>query len=295
MTNRERVQHLLAEHGGVVTLHQAGPLAETVRWLARTGEMVRLLPGTFTTAELAEEHLIRALAARAHLPGAVLIGRSAAMFTGWPDLTPDVLTAAIPRHARTPRNYPRYRWTQRQIDPAWVIRPGGVACTNQFLTAVDLIPELGGQPVDDVLRRHRDRGASALQQLWAAFRAHPGRPGNTIRRQILEDSRDRPWSEAERLAHRLLREAGLTGFQTNFAVCIDGSNFYLDVAFPELRLGIELNGFERHSQRQVFEQDHPRRNSVNLDGWLLLEFTWRMITDHPDQFVATVLRGIEQR
>ncbi|OYN95518.1 hypothetical protein CGZ95_17570 [Enemella evansiae] len=160
---------------------------------------------------------------------------------------------------------------------------------------MDLIPELGGQPVDDVLRRHRENGAWALGQLWRAFHAHPNRPGNTVRRQILDDSRDRPWSEAERLAHRLLRETGLDGFRTNFPVSVDGSLFYLDVAFPELKLAIEINGFERHGQRQVFEDDHPRRNSVTLDGWLVLEFTWRMITERPDLFVATVLRGIEQR
>ncbi|OYO10049.1 hypothetical protein CGZ98_13190 [Enemella evansiae] len=294
MGQRAQVQQLLADHGGVITLRDAGGLREAVRWLVRAGDLVPLLPGCYAAAGLADEPLIRAVAMRRYAPDAVLIGRSAAMFTGWPELAPTMLTVAAPRR-RVPSRHPGYVWTRRPIDPEWVQQSGGISCTNQFLTAVDLIPELGGQPVDDVLRRHRENGAWALGQLWRAFHAHPNRPGNTVRRQILDDSRDRPWSEAERLAHRLLREAGLDGFRTNFPVSVDGSLFYLDVAFPELKLAIEINGFERHGQRQVFEDDHPRRNSVTLDGWLVLEFTWRMITEHPDLFVATVLRGIEQR
>ena len=44
----------------------------------------------------------------------------------------------------------------------------------------------------------------------ASLEAHPGRRGNADRREVLRDSRDRPWSEADRKAHCLLRDAGLT-------------------------------------------------------------------------------------
>ncbi|OYO03494.1 DUF559 domain-containing protein [Enemella evansiae] len=269
-------------------------MRSAVRWLASRGELVRVLPGCFVSAAVADDPAVRALALVHYLPDAVLIGRSAAMLTGWADQKPTVLTAAVPRQVLVPRGYRGYHWTRRRIDPDWVTHSDGIACTNQFLTAVDLIPELGGEFVDDVLRRHPGHGAWALEQLWSAFHAHPGRRGNADRREVLRDSRDRPWSEAERKAHCLLRDAGLT-FQTNHAIRIDGETFFLDVALPELRLGIELNGFERHGRREVFENDHRRRNAVHLAGWLILEFTWRMITDHPDRFVETVLRAIAQR
>ena len=38
-----------------------------------------------------------------------------------------------------------------------------------------------------------------------------------------------------------------------------------------------------------------KRNARNLDGWLVLEFTWRMITDDPEAFVRTVLQALAQR
>lgn len=285
----------MADNGGVITLREAGSLRGAVRWLTQTGELVPVLPGCFVLAALADEPLTRALAVRRYAPDAILTGRSAARFTGWPDLTSDQLTAAVPGRLRIPGNHRGIHWVNRRIDPEWVSHVGGIACTDQFLTAVDLIPDVGGELVDDVLRRHPRRGAWALDRLWAALAAHPGRPGNVIRRQILTDSRDRPWSEAERQAHRLLRRAGLDGFLTNYPIRVEGSDFFLDVAIPELRLGIELNGFERHGRREVFESDHWRRNALNLEGWLVLEFTWRMITEHPDRFVDTVLRAVAQR
>ncbi|OYN95517.1 hypothetical protein CGZ95_17565 [Enemella evansiae] len=96
MGQRAQVQQLLADHGGVITLRDAGGLREAVRWLVRAGDLVPLLPGCYAAAGLADEPLIRAVAMRRYAPDAVLIGRSAAMFTGWPELAPTMLTVAAP-------------------------------------------------------------------------------------------------------------------------------------------------------------------------------------------------------
>ncbi|TDO88098.1 endonuclease domain-containing protein [Enemella evansiae] len=276
----------------MITVRDAGELAGVLRCAVRTGDMVNVLPGVFVPGAADLTHQVRALAATRYAPSAVLTGRSAAALLGWPRLEPNVITMATPTELR---DQPGFSFTRDRIDPEWITTIDGIRCTNKFLTAVDLIPELGGELVDDVLREHPRRGAWALAQLWQAFGDHPNRPGNNARREILTDSRDRPWSEAERMAHRALREAGITGWCTNFELRIDGRTFFLDLAFPELRLAIEINGFEWHSRREAFEKDHQRRNEVNLDGWLVLEFTWRMVTDDPAGFVRTVLRAMGQR
>lgn len=48
---------------------------------------------------------------------------------------------------------------------------------------------------------------------------------------------------------------------------------YLDIAFPELRLNFELDGWEFHSGYSSFVED--RRRDVNLSkaGWSVLRFT----------------------
>ncbi|WP_176451809.1 endonuclease domain-containing protein [Enemella dayhoffiae] len=289
MNSQTAIQELLCERGGVLLLRDAGALRGSLRWHHRRGNLVSLLPGVYTTPELADDHATRALAVTRYDPSAVVVGASAAALTGWPRLAPNTITAAVSGEAR---RFPGFEFVHRTVAPDWIRSVCGVPCASEVLTAVDLIPERGGELVDDVLRRHPSRGEWALEQLWRAYRDHPKRPGNQARREILTDSRDRPWSEAERAAHRLLRSSGLTGWMTNHPVTIEGMNYFLDAAFPGRMLGVEVNGFERHTQREVFEDDHWRRNALTLAGWTVLEFTWRMIQDHPESFVTTVQNAL---
>jgi very-short-patch-repair endonuclease len=79
------------------------------------------------------------------------------------------------------------------------------------------------------------------------------RVGNRTKRQLLLDSRAEPWSAPERLFHRLLRDAGITGWQANRAVIVNSSTFYLDVLFRRLKLAIEIDGRLYHTGADAFE------------------------------------------
>ena len=50
------------------------------------------------------------------------------------------------------------------------------------LTVLDLIPTLGGKPIDEALRRR----AATLEQMWRALELTPDRRGNTLRRALLD-------------------------------------------------------------------------------------------------------------
>ncbi|WP_375424861.1 endonuclease domain-containing protein [uncultured Friedmanniella sp.] len=129
--------------------------------------------------------------------------------------------------------------------------------------------------------------------MWQAFELTPERPGNQLRRELLVDSRDEPWSAAERRGHRLLRAAGIDGWESNHPVVIDGHLYRLDIGFPKLRLVIEIDGRLHEDDPEIFENDRRRQNAVVLDGWTVLRFTWRMLEDEPDACVAAVLRAID--
>ena len=58
---------------------------------------------------------------------------------------------------------------------------------------------------------------------------------------MLRAAVDRASSEAERILVGLLRKAGITGWQCGYGV--DG--YQVDVAFPEARLAIEVDGWAR--------------------------------------------------
>ncbi|RLP08616.1 endonuclease domain-containing protein [Propionibacterium australiense] len=111
------------------------------------------------------------------------------------------------------------------------------------------------------------------------------------RRALLTDSRDEPWSEGERLLHRLLRSAGLTGWRTNVAVC----GFRLDVAWIRFKVAVEVDGYEFHSGRETFESDRLRDQQLQAQGWAVARVTWRQLDENPENVVATVRRILRRR
>jgi very-short-patch-repair endonuclease len=108
----------------------------------------------------------------------------------------------------------------------------------------------------------------------------------------LLDSKDEPWSAAERKFHRLLRDAVITAEKANQLVVLGGSLFFLDVVFRGIRLAAELDGRLYHSGSEVFETDRWRQNLLVLDGWCVLRFTSAMI-DERVEVMAMVREALE--
>jgi very-short-patch-repair endonuclease len=42
----------------------------------------------------------------------------------------------------------------------------------------------------------------------------------------------------------------------------------------------------------VFESDRLRQNALLLAGWLVLRFTWQMLTEDPDYVVRTTRQAL---
>jgi very-short-patch-repair endonuclease len=164
----------------------------------------------------------------------------------------------------------------------------GVRFTSPALTALDLCDELGGDGIDTALRTR----AATLNGMRAAIESTRGRAGNHHRRRLLLDSRDEPWSAAERLIHRLLRAAGITGWRANLAVPTLGSIYYLDVGFERQMLAVEIDGRLHETDRGTFESDRWRQNQLVLQGWRVLRFTWSMLTQHPELVIQAIRQAL---
>ena len=120
-----------------------------------------------------------------------------------------------------------------------------------------------------------------------------GQTGNRLRRDLLLDSRDEPWSSPERQLHRMLRAAGIIDWGGNQAVILpDGSTVHVDVLFRKQRLAIEIDGRKFHSASAVFESDRRRQNSLVLGGWTVLRLTWLMIQENPQRVIAMIREAI---
>ncbi len=121
--------------------------------------------------------------------------------------------------------------------------------------------------------------------------ANTGRYGSPAAAGCPGAAADGARSQAERLLVELLRNAGITGWRTNYPV----GGYKVDVAFPGPKVAIEVDGWAFHTDTEVFQQDRKRQNTISLLGWQLLRFTWLDLTEYPDRVLALIRTAISAR
>lgn len=285
-SQQQTVATILRNGHGLISLRTHPELAGSIRWLARSGRLRRILPGIYTDVPPPVEPEVRIAAAACWLPDGVVTAAAAARLSFWPDIRLSDISIAHPTGRRSRKGY---RAERRTIAPEWVTHRHGVALTTPTLTAIDLVRATRDAEAIDVALRTR---ATDLRRLRAVFAALPHRRGNDPCGRLIEDSRDIPWSPPERVLHRLLRAAGITGWVANQRSAIGTSSYAADLRFDRLRLAIEVDGFDPHTRREVFENDRRRGNAFALDGWTVLHFTPRQIYDEPDWVLAQIRSAI---
>ena len=65
------------------------------------------------------------------------------------------------------------------------------------------------------------------------------------------------------------------------------------VAFEKQRVAIEIDGKIHLRHAKKFEDDRYRQNALILGGWLVLRFTWKMLTEDPGYVVRTTRAALE--
>lgn len=281
----ENIRELLKEQLVVRVPRQ---LSVQATRLVQSGEAVRVLPGVVALPEAAADWRCRALAVMRHDPDAVLTGHIAARLTFAPKAATDPITFATRRNLRSlPPGFSATRG--RMVPHELRQKRGQYTITTPAMTALDLTTEADASPIDLALHSRQ----TTLAQIKSALQLTPNRPGNTERRMMVIDSAMEPWSEAERLLHRIMRRLPLPHpWYSNHWVPIDQKNYFIDAAIPAARIAIEADGYEFHSTREAFENDRHRQNMLVLAGWTVLRFTWRQLVDDPAGVGEQILRAL---
>jgi very-short-patch-repair endonuclease len=284
MTKLQDEVRTIVRRDGVVCRRDEPRLRSSIDWLIRTGELAAVLPGVYAAVGQTDDFRVRVLALRRWSPDAVLTGAAAARLTFWRKIRVSDVHAATDKQAV----HAGFRLVRRTIPDELVWERNGLRLTVPALTALDLC-EAGTDGIDHALRSR----AATLAGLWRAFELTRGRRGNRQRLRHLLDSRAEPWSAAERLCHRLLHGAGIEGWTANLPVRAGGRNYFLDVAFPDLGVVVEIDGRLHEDDPDIFENDRWRQNDLVLDGWIVLRFTWTMLDQHPDVVLAKIQAALE--
>lgn len=158
----------------------------------------------------------------------------------------------------------------------------GIPVTSLARTLVDA--SIGQEPavvvtwVDDATRRlglNLVDLRSCIARLAAPGRRRPTALVTALAQ--LDPSFTPGQSALEDRALHALRRAGLPAPVLQHPVRRpNGRMAYIDIAYPEVGLAIELDGWEHHGTRAAFDQDRARANDLTVLGWRVLRFTWTM-------------------
>lgn len=293
---------LLQRQFGVFALEQAAALGvarQRVAELARTGLLERVRAGVYRAtlypASWEAAWMGGFLAAG---PDAVISGRAAAHLHGLrftrSTSRPD-LELTIPRRGSRRRAGPSVV-TELHLRPEDVVRSGPWRLTSVAWTLCSLAYDLGVERFERAVDAAIAGGKVTIEELGRTATRFRWCTGIPVIREVLarHDPRvRRTWSDAERTFLRALRRAGLPLPEPNVRVeDADGNRRYLDFAYLEWRIMIEIDVFVDHRRTVGRHHDGHRQNAL-VGDWLPLRFDELDLRYDLDRVVADVRRALE--
>ncbi|MGJ6979758.1 hypothetical protein ACSDQ9_04395 [Aestuariimicrobium soli] len=287
MTSRTELDHLFATQVVVASRECLPRQRRMLSRLLAEGAISRVLPGIYAPTGVAADLHVRCAAVQKWDPDAVISGLAAAKLSFWPEARPRQIEVKSQRKRRGPA---WIRVSRASVPDEHVMVREGLRLTRAAWTAVERAAHDNGDAIDNALRQR----VVKLPDLRQAWSDHCRRRGNPVRRSVIRDSRDEPWSQGERRLHRELRSSGVKGWVANHWVQLSNGRAALDIAFPALGLYLEFDGFGTHGDRRAFEADRDRQNRIYVElGWTCLRITWAMLED-PAMVIGLIRRAIRR-
>jgi very-short-patch-repair endonuclease len=264
--------------------------SSVTRWMTR-GDLVLVHPGVLALADCADEWPVRARAAVLWARGPLSHLSALAVHRLVP-VPPPPLHVTVPAD-RWPRGCSDVV-AHRTTLPLDTVRVTGLPVLDAARSLVDSwswaavprrdphaareVPLVRQAVIEAVRTRAVDveevRAASVRQRL------HAGRPALT---DLLDLVAGGCQSELEVFGVlHVLRGAGMPPFVQQHRVGpADGRSVFLDAAWPELRVAVELDGAAFHGSRDQRERDLRRDTALAALGWVVLRFSYRRLTTDP--------------
>lgn len=292
MSVRDDVHRLIEAQYGVVSraqLLEVGCTRSMVETRLRRGTLVPLHPGIYAVGH-------RHLRTQGHWlavvlwagPGAALSHRDAAALHGLRPCNRSRIEVTTRRRMKRRAGVEVHHSTV--LDAQDITTVDGIPVTSVARTLVDLadvVPRdhlakalreaehlrvIDVRALRDAMLRTRTRRGPGHARLTAVLDEHRRR-GTQLTRSILEDR-----FLALTAEHRLPRP------RTNVPVV----GHEVDACWPDHRLAVELDGWDRHKDRHAFQRDRTKGNALTAAGWRLLRFTHDDVVRRPTEIAATI-------
>lgn len=178
----------------------------------------------------------------------------------------------------------------RLITPADVTRNKGIPVTSLARTIVECSGRLSVKQTTKMIDAAKRIDRHALEDIRSCYARLAGGGRRRLRsiRGALElqlPGADLSESDLEIDTLRTIMGAGLPIPVQQFRIVIDGKRCRIDLAYPELKIAIELQSWEWHGGRVPFDDDKARVSDLTALGWRVLEIT----SQHtPEQIVRWI-------
>jgi very-short-patch-repair endonuclease len=297
---------LAARQHGVVARRQLLARGIPARTITRAIAIYRLFPvysGVYVVGrpQLSREGALMA-ALLAAGDGAVLSRRTAAAAWGFLDHRGPI---ELVRDRRGGRRRARIRvdvegwWPHlvvhqaRELASADVTKKRGLAVTSPARTLLDCSACLPEQRFRWAFMEADRLGLLDDEDLGRCAGFGQGRKGSVLFRQMV-DRRIPDITEArsllEAIALDLARRGEIPGPEVNRRT----HAYRPDFRWPDAGVLVEADGYEFHRGREAFENDALRANRLKAEGWTVLRFTWRMLTERPDEVAAMICDAVRR-
>lgn len=229
------------------------------------------------------EHLRRAQAVLAGLPGSYLVGRSAALAHTLPVITPpDAVELARHQRLRSARKTvrPHAAWGEAVVDAS------GLPCQGAAHSVVTIAAGLGLAAglvtADAALHRHR----TTPDELAAACEQYGARRGATIARQVAVLADGRIESPGETLLRLIALQAGIRLIpQVTIYDESGGWVARVDFVIEGTKVVVEFDGLGKYRTERDLREEKLRQTALERLGYAVIRVLYRDL-DHPDRVVA---------
>jgi len=193
------------------------------------------------------------------------------------------------------RNLRTIRAYRNVLQPDEVTVIDAIPTTNWARTLIDLAAILPPHQLAGALKQAEHLRVFDLNQLQPLLDRHMRRPGVPALNRALEEHRPethRTRNDLEDLLVHLCRQADLPlPTALNASLYLPGvGRIEPDAIWHHHRVIVEVDGFETHGTRAMFESDRIRDAELQILGWRVLRTTWLQLERAPHEFLDRLRR-----
>ncbi len=276
---------------------EQGFTADRLRRARARGELLELRPKVWAVVGGRRSSHQALRAAVLGLAGSAAGYRSAAWLHGWtstPPTVPQVWAGGTSRCRLPGATVRRFAKIEPALD---VIEVDAITCLNKAATLCTVGAHGDLRFVEECLDVFLRSESTAwldrtLSRMWTPHAAGP-----RLLAAVMQDPRRVQGvtdSWMERVVVQLVATPWMPPVCLQQPVAVDGRTFLIDIAIPELMLGIEAHGRSFHWGPGKQDADNVRDLAISGAGWQLLYVTWAQLQD-PAGFVDSLAAVAQAR